>query len=99
MAKLSLYLDSGFRKNMLVYAEPGITFRALTMTNVLYGPNAVKFGGVALVDGKRVHYTAIAVAHPTFDRQRRLRRACKGLAATLNGASARARRCGPSRVI
>ena len=65
-AKFTLYLDSRLKSDRLVYTEPGTTFRALSMTNTLFGTNAAKFGGIALVNGKRVHYTALVVAHPTF---------------------------------
>jgi hypothetical protein len=65
-ATFTLYLNSTLKGNKLVYAEPGTTFRALTMTNRVFGTNAAKFGGIGLVNGKRVHYTAVVVAHPTY---------------------------------
>jgi hypothetical protein len=66
IAKFTLYLDSTLKSNKLVYREPGTTFKALTMTNTLFSSNAARFGGIGLVNGKRVHYTAVVVAHPTY---------------------------------
>lgn len=56
--------NSGVVGHKLVYSEPGIRFRALTMSNVVFGLNAAKFMGIALVNGHAAHYTAIVVEHP-----------------------------------
>ena len=66
IAKFTLYLDSTLKSNKLVYTEPGTSFRALSMTNTVFGTNAAKFSGIGLVNGKRAHYTAVVVAHPTY---------------------------------
>jgi len=66
VAKFTLYLDSTLKSNKLVYREPGTTFKALSMKNTLFSSNAAKFNGIGLVNGKRVHYTALVVAHPTY---------------------------------
>lgn len=41
----------------------GISFRALDLSTVRLVRNAVKMSGVGLVNGQRVHFTAIATDH------------------------------------
>jgi hypothetical protein len=38
-------------------------FRSLSFSTIAYLPNAVKITGVGLVNGKKVHFTATAIAH------------------------------------
>ena len=42
----------------------GLTFRALNLRTIAYLPHAAKLTGIGLVNGHRVHFTAIATDHP-----------------------------------
>ena len=68
--RMNLHKGPGWK---VVYHDPAshTFFRSLSFETIAYLPNAVKITGIGMANGKRVHFTATAVAHDgntTFDR-------------------------------
>ena len=65
-ASFSVDLEAG-RGHEVTYVDrtAGVAFRSLALSSVQLVREAVKITGVGLVNGARVHFTAIATAHNT----------------------------------
>ena len=61
--KASFRVSISSARTLLTWTQHGVRFRALQLTSARFGAHAATFKGVALVNGRRVRFAAVAVDH------------------------------------
>ena len=60
-ARAAFRVDVSSSKALLTWRQKGSTFRSLRLTSARFGARAATLAGVAVLDGKRVRFTAALV--------------------------------------